>query len=158
MVKTQDRDGQFEYYYDAKTDSQVNHEHPTRDPVTNPFYNMVRHCGGILSRRCYEVATRDERLVESVLRDAGSLANRVVRGNVLKRTAISRSRSRRATDVAAGQDHKAGRLPRLLPGDQPLRFNAEPRLAGDFDSFDCNSIEDSCTPKPTVGGDAEMRR
>ena len=72
MVRTQDRHGRFEYYYDAKTDSQVNHEHPTRDPVTNPFYNFVRHCGGILSLLFYEAATRDERLVKSVLRDVRS--------------------------------------------------------------------------------------
>ncbi len=62
VVRTQAADGQFEYYYDAKTDSQVNHEHPHRDPVTDPFYNFVRHCGGILTLLFYEAARRDERL------------------------------------------------------------------------------------------------
>ncbi len=78
VVRTQDRSGQFEYYYDAKTDSQVNHEHPTRDPVTNPFYNFVRHCGGILTLLFYEAVTRDGRLAENMPRDAGSLVHRAV--------------------------------------------------------------------------------
>lgn len=62
VVRTQSSDGRFEYYYDVKTDSHVNHEHPTRDPVTDPFYNFVRHCGGVLTLLFYAATRGDERL------------------------------------------------------------------------------------------------
>ncbi|TVS20719.1 MAG: hypothetical protein EA424_02545 [Planctomycetaceae bacterium] len=42
-------DGRFTYYYDAATDSQRDHEHPTRDPRTDPYYNLLRHCGGVIT-------------------------------------------------------------------------------------------------------------
>ena len=42
-------DGRFLYYYDAATDSQLDHDHPERDPERNPYYNILRHCGGILT-------------------------------------------------------------------------------------------------------------
>jgi hypothetical protein len=42
-------DGRFTYYYDAATDSQRDHEHPARDPGTNPYYNLLRHCGGVIT-------------------------------------------------------------------------------------------------------------
>lgn len=47
-TKNQLKNGQFTYYYDAATDSLRNHEHPRRDPVKNPYYNEVRHAGGVL--------------------------------------------------------------------------------------------------------------
>ncbi len=62
VVRTQSSDGRFEYYYDVKTDSHVNHEHPTRDPVKDPFYNFVRHCGGVLTLLFYAATRGDERL------------------------------------------------------------------------------------------------
>ncbi|GAB4212748.1 MAG: hypothetical protein Fur007_05590 [Rhodoferax sp.] len=46
---TQKSDGKFLYYYDAATDSYRDHEHPTRDPVKNPYYNILRHAGGGLT-------------------------------------------------------------------------------------------------------------
>ncbi|MEO8496005.1 MAG: hypothetical protein ABI614_13105, partial [Planctomycetota bacterium] len=42
-------DGRFVYYYDAATDKGRDHEHPTRDPVTDPYYNLLRHGGGIIT-------------------------------------------------------------------------------------------------------------
>jgi len=43
---TQKADGRFLYYYDAATNSYRDHEHPKRDPVKNPYYNILRHAGG----------------------------------------------------------------------------------------------------------------
>lgn len=42
-------DGRFIYYYDAATDTQRDHEHPDRDPATNPYYNLLRHSGGLIT-------------------------------------------------------------------------------------------------------------
>ena len=42
-------DGKFIYYYDAATDTQRDHEHPTRDPETDPYYNLLRHAGGVIT-------------------------------------------------------------------------------------------------------------
>lgn len=42
-------DGKFMYYYDAAKNSHIDHEHPHRDPVKNPYYNELRHCGGIVT-------------------------------------------------------------------------------------------------------------
>lgn len=42
-------DGRFLYYYDAAKDNEVNHEHPRRDPRDNPYYNELRHSGGIIT-------------------------------------------------------------------------------------------------------------
>ena len=47
--RTQEGDGRFLYYYDAALDSRRDHEHPKRDPETNPYYNIVRHGGGALT-------------------------------------------------------------------------------------------------------------
>lgn len=49
VLRTQKNDGRFEYYYDVATDSRHNHEHPRRNLETNPYYNMLRHSGGILT-------------------------------------------------------------------------------------------------------------
>lgn len=46
LVKNQEKDGRFLYYYDAAGDSFRDHEHPKRDPEKNPYYNMLRHAGG----------------------------------------------------------------------------------------------------------------
>ncbi len=46
---TQEANGKFLYYYDAATDSRRDHEHPKRDPVKNPYYNILRHGGGALT-------------------------------------------------------------------------------------------------------------
>jgi hypothetical protein len=42
------KDGRFLYYYDAAGDTEVDHAHPNRDPERNPYYNELRHCGGIV--------------------------------------------------------------------------------------------------------------
>jgi hypothetical protein len=42
-------DGRFMYYYDAATDTRRDHEHPTRDPETDPYYNLLRHGGGVIT-------------------------------------------------------------------------------------------------------------
>jgi len=49
IQRTQDKQGKFLYYYDAARDSRRDHEHPKRDLVKNPYYNILRHCGGGLS-------------------------------------------------------------------------------------------------------------
>lgn len=46
---TQEEDGKFLYYYDAALDTRRDHEHPTRDPRKNPYYNILRHGGGGLT-------------------------------------------------------------------------------------------------------------
>ena len=68
-------DGRFTYYYDAAADSHRDHEHPGRDPQTNPYYNLLRHCGVITLlrwREHYQASTaagtapdRDQRPPES---------------------------------------------------------------------------------------------
>ncbi|MBI4616893.1 MAG: hypothetical protein HY720_24985 [Planctomycetes bacterium] len=49
VAENQLSDGRFFYYYDAAKDSRRDHQHPTRDPARDPYYNMIRHnCGGVL--------------------------------------------------------------------------------------------------------------
>jgi hypothetical protein len=48
VVRTQLPNGQFLYYYDATTDTGENHEHPDRNWRKNPYYNELRHSGGIM--------------------------------------------------------------------------------------------------------------
>lgn len=43
------QDGRFMYYYDAGRNSHVDHEHPSRNPIKDPYYNELRHCGGIIT-------------------------------------------------------------------------------------------------------------
>lgn len=50
----QEEDGRFLYYYDAATNSRRDHEHLSRDPVSNPYYNILRHGGGGLTCLFYE--------------------------------------------------------------------------------------------------------
>ncbi len=47
--RTQESDGRFLYYYDTALDSRRDHEHPKRDPIKNPYYNILRHGGGALT-------------------------------------------------------------------------------------------------------------
>lgn len=54
--------GRFFYYYDAATDSRRDHEHPGRDPDTNPYYNVLRHCGGVLTLLFSEALRRAHQL------------------------------------------------------------------------------------------------
>ncbi len=56
--RTQEENGKFLYYYDAALDTRRDHEHPTRDPEKNPFYNILRHGGGGLTCIYYEKHTR----------------------------------------------------------------------------------------------------
>lgn len=44
----QQGNGQFLYFYEAAKDSLVDLEHPKRDPKVNPYYNELRHVGGVL--------------------------------------------------------------------------------------------------------------
>jgi len=49
IVDNVQEDGRFTYYYDAATDRRRDHEHPGRDPETDPYYNLLRHCGGVIT-------------------------------------------------------------------------------------------------------------
>ncbi|MBC8352359.1 MAG: UDP-N-acetylmuramoyl-tripeptide--D-alanyl-D-alanine ligase [Planctomycetes bacterium] len=42
-------DGRFIYYYDVATDTCRDHEHPKRDPNTDPYYNLLRHSGAVIT-------------------------------------------------------------------------------------------------------------
>ena len=42
-------DGRFLYYYNPVRDNEIDHEHPKRDPDRNPYYNELRHSGGIVT-------------------------------------------------------------------------------------------------------------
>lgn len=66
-------DGRFLYYYDAAKDSRRDHEHPTRNPDTNPYYNILRHGGGILAGLYHARLTGDDRIMEPVRRAIGFL-------------------------------------------------------------------------------------
>jgi hypothetical protein len=53
IVKNRHNDGRFVYYYDPASNSHRDHEHPQRDPDTNPYYNLLRHCGGVITLLYY---------------------------------------------------------------------------------------------------------
>jgi len=64
IYKYQKEDGRFLYYYDAKEDNYVDHEHPTRSE-DNLYYNDLRHNGGIIALvRAYQL-TKDKKYLES---------------------------------------------------------------------------------------------
>lgn len=65
---TQKPDGKFLYYYDAATDSRRDHEHPQRDPLKNPFYNILRHGGGGLTCIFYEKYYRTGKTLDNIRR------------------------------------------------------------------------------------------
>jgi len=48
VTRTQQPDGRFLYYYDPEHDSRRDHQHPSRDPEKDPYYNILRHAGGML--------------------------------------------------------------------------------------------------------------
>lgn len=63
ILKYQEEDGKYLYYYDAKEDNYIDHEHPDRGPE-NPYYNDLRHCGGIVTLiRAYQL-TKDKKYLE----------------------------------------------------------------------------------------------
>lgn len=62
-LKYQKEDGRFLYYYDAKEDNYVDHEHPTRSE-DDLYYNDLRHCGGIVTLiRAYQL-TKDTKYLD----------------------------------------------------------------------------------------------
>lgn len=64
IVKNQKGNGQYLYYYDAKEDNYIDHEHPER-PEDNLYYNDLRHCGGIVTLiRAYQL-TKDKKYLKS---------------------------------------------------------------------------------------------
>lgn len=64
IVKNQKGNGQYLYYYDAKNDNFVDHEHPNRSE-DNLYYNDLRHCGGVVTLiRAYQL-TKDEKYLKS---------------------------------------------------------------------------------------------
>ncbi|MEQ9811821.1 MAG: hypothetical protein RLO50_03510 [Azospirillaceae bacterium] len=56
-------DDRFLYYYDAAKDSARDHQHPKRDPVNDPYYNELRHCGGIIALLLWHQAHPDPALI-----------------------------------------------------------------------------------------------
>ena len=67
IVKYQKDNGQYLYYYDAKDDNFVDHEHPNR-AEDDLYYNDLRHCGGIITLiRAYQL-TKDIKYLESAKR------------------------------------------------------------------------------------------
>ncbi len=64
ILRYQNDDGRYLYYYDAKEDNYIDHEHPTR-PLDDLYYNELRHCGGIITLiRAYQL-TKDNKYLEA---------------------------------------------------------------------------------------------
>ena len=62
--KYQKEDGSYLYYYDAKEDNYLDHEHPTRKEP-DLYYNDLRHCGGIVTLiRAYQL-TKDKKYLDA---------------------------------------------------------------------------------------------
>lgn len=68
IKRTQTAQGRYLYYYDAATDSTRDHEHPTRDPRRNPYYNILRHAGGALTCLFHEKLRRRGDTLDGVRR------------------------------------------------------------------------------------------
>ena len=68
IQRTQEENGKFLYYYDAALDTRRDHEHPKRDPVKNPYYNILRHCGGALTCLYHEKYSRKGKSLDNVCR------------------------------------------------------------------------------------------
>ena len=66
IISNQQPDGRFLYYYDAATDSRRDHEHPQRDPDRDPYYNLLRHCGGVVTLLLYHALCRGETVPDVV--------------------------------------------------------------------------------------------
>ena len=47
-------DGSFTYYYDAASDSTVDHEHSRPSRNSAPYYNVLRHCGAVITLLLHE--------------------------------------------------------------------------------------------------------
>ena len=63
IVKYAQSNGQFLYYYDAKEDNFVDHEHP-KAPADRLYYNDLRHNGGVITLiRAYQL-TKDTKYLE----------------------------------------------------------------------------------------------
>lgn len=63
---TQQNDGKFLYYYDAALNSRRDHEHPKRNLENNPYYNILRHCGGALTCMFHEKYTHRQDTLENI--------------------------------------------------------------------------------------------
>ena len=68
IQRTQEENGKFLYYYDAALDTRRDHEHPKRDPAKNPYYNILRHCGGALTCLYHEKYSRNGKSLDNVCR------------------------------------------------------------------------------------------
>jgi hypothetical protein len=68
LIRTQASDGRFMYYYNAANDSFRNHEHPTRAPETDPYYNILRHSGGALTYLFHYEVYQDPRVLDPTRR------------------------------------------------------------------------------------------
>ncbi len=68
IKRTQEESGKFLYYYDAALDSRRDHEHPNRDVLKNPYYNILRHSGGALTCIFYERYFRNGESIENTRR------------------------------------------------------------------------------------------
>lgn len=66
--RNQEESGKFLYYYDAALDTRRDHEHLTRDPKKNPFYNILRHGGGGLTCIYHEKYTHRGDTLENIRR------------------------------------------------------------------------------------------
>ncbi len=66
VIGNQLENGRFLYYYDPATDSRRDHEHPDRDPDTNPYYNELRHAGGALLLLFDYRLSKDPRILPAV--------------------------------------------------------------------------------------------
>jgi hypothetical protein len=64
LQSNMESNGKFLYYYDPVKDTTIDHLHPNRS-VNNNYYNILRHCGGILSLlKMYEL-TGNQHLLKS---------------------------------------------------------------------------------------------
>jgi hypothetical protein len=77
LLRTQAPDGRFMYYYNAAKDSFRNHEHPKRDPLKNPYYNILRHSGGAITYLLHYEVYRDERILEPTRRAIDYLVKQI---------------------------------------------------------------------------------
>lgn len=67
IIENQKSDNRYLYYYDAKEDNYIDHEHPNA-PEDDLYYNDLRHCGGIITLiRAYQL-TKDKKYLESAKR------------------------------------------------------------------------------------------
>lgn len=77
ILKYQTDDGKFLYYYDAKEDNYIDHEHPDRES-DNLYYNDLRHCGGIVTLiRAYQL-TKDEKYLAGAKKGLDFIASLTV--------------------------------------------------------------------------------